>query len=94
MLKIVTHSGEMRQFLIQRISQKPPIRDIHIDFLHRPAQRGDSVQMLNQHNLKQDDWVHAGTTVILAIQIFYKVINMAEIYRAVDLSQQMILRHQ
>jgi hypothetical protein len=42
--------------------------------------------MLDQHNLKQDNRIHAGTTIALTIQSFYKVINMAEIYRAVNLS--------
>ena len=50
--------------------------------------------MLDQNNLKQDDRVRAGTTVVLTIQIFYKVINAAKVYHAVNLLQQMILRYQ
>ena len=47
--------------------------------------------MLDQYHLEQYDWIYTWSAVILTVQIFYKLIDLAEIYRCIYLSQKMIL---
>lgn len=66
----------MRDLLVQRISNKPPIRHIHIDFFQSSAQGTNAVDMLNQHNFEQHNGIDAGTTIVLAVQIADKLIYL------------------
>ena len=81
----------MWDLLVQRISNKPPIRHIHIDFFQSSAQGTNAVDMLNQHNFKQHNGIDAGTTIVLAVQIADKLIYLMKVDCCVDLPQQMIL---
>ena len=45
--EVLTDGGKMRDRFIEQISQKPPVRNVHIDFLHGAPQGWDSVQVLD-----------------------------------------------
>lgn len=49
--------------------------------------------MLNQHDLKQNDRIYAGTAIVLAIRISYKFINLVEVDCRINLTQQMVSRN-
>ena len=67
MLKVIADSRKVWYLLMQRITNKPPVRHIHTDFFQRSAQRTDAVNMLDKHNFEQHDWVYAGAAVIFAV---------------------------
>jgi hypothetical protein len=66
--EIKTHRGKMRRFFLERIAQKPAVGYVQIDFLRRPPQGRQSVQVLDQHHLEQYHRIHTGPPVILAVQ--------------------------
>jgi|GEM_PF-5646219 len=92
--EIITHRGEMRCFLLQRISQKPTVADICADLIRCPPQGRQAVQMLDQNHLEQHNRVHAGPPVIFTVQRFHHFIEPVKIYRCIYFSQQMVFRHQ
>lgn len=47
--------------------------------------------MLDQYHLEQYDRIYTWSAVILTVQIFYKFIYLAEIYRCIYLPKKMIL---
>ena len=90
-LEVVTYRGKMRYRLVQRISNEPPVCQVHAHFFQSSAERRKPVYMLDQHNLEQHHWVYAWPAVVLAVQIFHKFVYLFEIDCCVDLSQQVIL---
>ena len=46
--------------------------------------------MLNQYQLEQRYRVTAGPSIVLAVQIFYQIVDAREIHRCVDFPQQMV----
>ena len=48
--------------------------------------------MLDQHDLEQHHRVYTWPTVVLAVQILYKFVDLLEVDCCIDLSQQVILR--
>ena len=47
MTEVITHRGKMRRFLLQRISQEPALSYIQANFICRPPQGWQPVQMLD-----------------------------------------------
>ena len=92
-LKVVTHRGKMRHCFVQWISNEPSVCQIHTHFFQGAAQRRNSVNMLDQHDLEQHHWVNAWSAVVLAVQILYKFVDLFEIDCCIDLPQQVTLRH-
>ena len=82
--EVITDGGKMRDRFIEQISQKPPVRNVHINFLHGTPQGWDSIQVLDEDHLKQDHGINAGTPVIRTIKVFHKIINMNKIHSAVN----------
>ena len=81
--------------LLQKpISQKPPVCQIHLHFPVGLPQRGDSKQMLQQYHFDQHDRVRPGTAIGMAIVPLQPLIQPVVIHDLLDLTQQMILRHQ
>ena len=83
----------MRNLLVQRISNKPPIRHIHPILFQRSPQRTNAVDILNQHNFEQNNRINAGTSIVFAAQILNKFIHLIKVDRCIDLTQQMVLRN-
>ena len=92
-LEVVAHRGKMRHCLIQRISNEPPVCQVHAHFFQSSAERRNPIDMLDQNNFEQYHRVYAWTAVVLAVQILYKFVDLLEINGCVDLPQQVILRH-
>jgi len=83
----------MRNLLVQRISNKPPMRHIHPNLFQCSVQRTNAVDMLNQHNFEQNNRINAGTSIVFAAQILNKFIHLIKVDRCIDLTQQMVLRN-
>ncbi len=82
--EVITDGSEMGNRFIEQIPQKPTVCDVHIDLFHGTPQGWDPVKMLDEHHLKQDHGINAGTPVICTIKIFHEIINMSKIHGAVD----------
>ena len=91
-LEVVAHHGEMRHRFVERISDEPPVCQVHAHLFQSSAERRDSVNMLDQHDLEQHHRVDAGSAVVLAVQVLYKFVDSLEVDGCVDLPQQVILR--
>ena len=91
--EVITDGGKMRNRFIEQIAKKPPVCDIHADLFHGTPQGWDPIQVLDEHHLKQDHRINAGTPVIRTIKVFHKIINMSKIHCTVNFPKQMILRN-
>ena len=91
-LEVVTHCGKVRNRFVQWISNEPTVCQIHTHFFQGSAKRRDPINMLDQHDFEQHHRVYAWPTVVLAVQILYKFVDLLEIDCCVDLPQQVILR--
>ena len=91
-LEVVAHRGEMRHRFVERISDEPPVCQVHAHLFQSSAERRDSVNMLDQHDLEQHHRVDAWSAVVLAVQVLYKFVDPLEVDGCVDLPQQVILR--
>ena len=85
---------KMRQRLRHRVPQKPPVCHVHFHVPHRLPQRSDPEQMLNQYQLEQDHRIDARAAIVFAVQLFHQVVDMREVHRRVDLSQQVVSGYQ
>ena len=92
MLEIIADRGKMRDLLRHRIAQEPTVCHVHMDLLDCPTQRRDTVKMLDDDHFEQHHGVAARSSVVRTIQILHQIIDPTEVYRLVDLAQQMILR--
>ena len=90
MLEVIAHSRKVRNLLVQRVPNKPPICHIHFNLFQCPAQGTDTVDMLNQYDFEQHDRVYAGTTVILTVKVTHKFVNPVEVNRRINLTEQMV----
>ena len=90
MLEVIAHRRKMRNLLVQRISNKPPICHIHADFFQCTAQRTNAVNVLNKYDSEQHNRVYAGTPIIFAVQILNEFIHLIKVDCCIDLPQQMI----
>ena len=84
----------MRSFFLQTVTQKPAVCHIQGDFLSSTAQRGQTIQVLNENHFEQHNRVHAGTAIVSTVQRLYHVVDLAEVYRSIDFSQQVFRGHQ
>lgn len=84
--EVITDSCEVRNRFIQKIPQKPAIGNVQIDFLHGTPQRRDSIKMLAQYHLKQDNGIHTGTSIVCTVKLLCKVINMRKVDCTVNFS--------
>ncbi len=84
MPEVITDGGEMGNQLIEEVSQKLSVCDVHTDLFHSTPQGWDSIKVLDEHHFKQDYGINAGTPVIRTIKVFHEIINMGKIHSAVD----------
>lgn len=71
---------------VKRVSDKPAVGDVKIDFIYSSAQRGNSKDMLYKDNFEQDDGVYAWSAIVLAVKGFDQVVNFIKVNRFVYLS--------
>ena len=94
MPEVIAHCRKMRCFFLQRIAQKPAVSYIQADLLRCPPKRRQSVQMLDQHHLKQHHRINTGPPVILTIERLHHFIQRIEIYGCIYFSKQMLRGYQ
>ena len=67
MLEIMAHRREMRNRFADSVPQEPSVCDVHFDIRHGLPQRTNSIQMLNQDDLKQNNRIDTGSAVDFAV---------------------------
>ena len=83
----------MRNRLIDGIADKPAVCHVHFHFFQCSAQRGNAIDMLNQHDFEQNHRVNTRPAVVLAIQIAHEVVNSVEVDGRINLPEQMVHRN-
>ena len=74
--------------------KEPAVINIRTYFLRCTAQRAQSIQMLNENHLEQDNRIHTWTAIVCTIQRFHHIVDFIEVHCCVNFSQQMFRRHQ
>ena len=93
-LEIIANFGEMGYFFLQTEAEESTICHIQRNFFRCPAQRGQTIQMLNKHHFEQYGRVHAGMTIVGTIQRLYHIIQLVPVDCRINFAQQMLRRHQ
>ena len=92
--EVITDSREMGRVFLQTIAKEPAVCHIERHFFCCAAQRPQTIQVLNENHLEQDNRIHTGTAIVCTVQWLYHIVDLAKIYRFVDFTQQMSLGHQ
>lgn len=92
MLEVMAHRGEMRYCLVQRISNEPPVCQVHVHIFQGSAKRMNSINMLNQHNFEQYHLVNTWPAIVLTVQSLHNFVDFLEVDCRDDLPQKVNLR--
>ena len=82
----------MRSRFAERISQKPAVRYVQPYLFRCPAKRGYAENVLYQYHFEQYYWVYARSSVVRAVQIFYEVVDVSEVYGGIYFPQDVVNR--
>lgn len=95
MTEIVAHCGKVVRFLLKRVTQKPAVDRVSINLLRCSAQGGRAIQVLDEHDLCQYNWVYTGPAVFFAVQQrLHHLVHPFPIYCCVNFPQQTNLWYQ
>ena len=78
MLGVIADCGKMECRLVQRISEKAFVHNIHANFFRCASERWDTIQMMDQQHFEQDGRPDPGVSVVCTIKAFCKTIIQAK----------------
>ncbi|MNC14593.1 hypothetical protein D3C75_623790 [compost metagenome] len=91
---IFAECGEVGNGLGKVVANEPPVSHVGLDLPYGLTHGTNAEDTLNENDLNEDYRVDARPPGILRVQILYKLIDEAEVDRAFQLPNQMVLWHE
>ena len=90
---VLSKSRKVRNRVQHVQTKEPTVSYVYFDFLYGLSHASDSIKILDKGNFNQHYWIHAGSSVIGAILVFYKIVNEAPINCPINLPKHVIFRY-
>lgn len=88
---VFSKSRKVRNRIQHVQTEKPAISYIHFNFFYCLAHTFNPIEILDKRDFDQHHRIHAGSTVICTILVFYKIVNKVPVDCPVNLSEHVIL---